>query len=251
MPEVAQPPFHSFSFTLIEDKKPRCAFRLRHLEDGMYELHVEKGSAANPISQFTRKVPLESAQRFKDNLQAAGAFGWDEKYGDVPGAPMLRWNVSTVFKEDVFTVASAGGSAVPVGFDALLEELYRMDFPRPDQPREAFGGAAGAAGTRGAAGTEGMFGQSGALGAAGALGSDLGVDFSQLSNLMGQNGLAGLDATEMLDLLSQARTNPQALQQRMREEFRHMPHDEQERMLDALAQSGLASRAWWERFLRG
>ena len=238
MSEIVPLPFHSFSFSLIEDKKPRCAFRLRHLEDDMYELHVEKGSAANPISQFTRKVPLESAQRFKDNLQTAGVFGWDENYGDVPGAAMMRWNVTTVFKEGVFTVASAGGSAVPSGFDALLEELYRLDFPRPDQPRESFGGSLGA-------------GATGALGQVGALGADLGIDFSQLANMMGQDGLEGLDSREMLDLLSQARANPQVLQQRMREEFRHMPPDEQERMLDALAQTGMASRAWWERFLRG
>ena len=65
------------------------------------------------------------------------------------------------------------------------------------------------------------------------------------------SGLEGLDASEMTRLLDEARTNPYALQQRMRDEFRHMPADEQERMLDALAASGMASRAWWERFLRG
>jgi hypothetical protein len=51
--------------------------------------------------------------------------------------------------------------------------------------------------------------------------------------------------------LEQARSDPYALQARMRDEFKHLPPDEQEKLLDALASAGGASRAWWERFLRG
>ena len=199
--------------------------------DVMYELHVEKGPATNPSMHFDRVVPLEVAKRFRDGLQAAGVFGWEESYGDATAPGTLRWNVKTVFKEGVFSVASSGGSDVPAGFDALLEELYRMDFPRPDEGRK----------------DPGAFDDVALRVRADALGAD----YSQLADMMKAGGLPGMDASEMARLLAEAQSNPQALQQRMRDEFRHLPRDEQERMLDALAASGMASRAWWERFLRG
>jgi hypothetical protein len=62
---------------------------------------------------------------------------------------------------------------------------------------------------------------------------------------------SGLDSSDMGSMLSEMHNNPAAFQQRMRDEFRHMPPDEQERMLDSLASTGIASRAWWERYLRG
>ena len=135
MPEEASYPFHSLSFTLIEGTKPRALFRMKRKENGMYELHVERGSAANPSSQFTREVPVATAQGLKDALQEIGVFAWDESYPDSPGAPARRWTLSTVFKKDVFSVSSKGGSDVPVGFEILLEELYKLDFPRPDASR--------------------------------------------------------------------------------------------------------------------
>ena len=228
MATVEQLPFESFSFTLLDNKRPRAAFRMAAAEDGMYELRVQKGSAANPSSQFTRLVPLQIAQRLKDSLQAIGVFGWDESYGDTTAPGSRRWTVSTVFKAGVFSVASSGGSDTPIGFESMLEELYRLDFPRPETPP-----ASSMSGSR----TSG--------------GEGLGVDYNQLADLMKGSGLEGLDASEMTRLLDEARTNPYALQQRMRDEFRHMPADEQERMLDALAASGMGSRGWWERFLRG
>ena len=220
----------------------------------MYELHVEKGSAANPVSQFTREVPADVARRLKDALQEVGVFGWAEQYGDAEGAESKRWTLSTVFKEGVFAVVSKGGSDVPAGFDRMLEELYRLDFPRPvdakgQRARTGVGSAIGAMGMRGFGGLS-----AGDLGAYSAAGSDGGVDFSRLAEMMGASNLPGFDPSQMGDMLSELQSlqgNPQALQQRMRDEFRHMSPDEQNRLLDALAASGMASRAWWERFLRG
>ena len=222
-------PFENFTFTLLDNKRPRLTFRMAVAEDGMYEIHVQKGSAANPVAQFTRLVPLEVAERLKDGLQDAGVFGWDESYGDATAPGTRRWTMAIVFKEGVFSIASSGGSDTPAGFDAMLEELYRLDFPRPDVPASS----------------------SGALGNMPYRGELPGVDYAQLADLMKGSGLEGLDASEMAKLFDEVRSNPYALQQRMREEFLHMSRDEQERMLDALASSGLASRAWWERFLRG
>lgn len=318
MPETA--PFHSFSFTLIEGRQPRALFRMRAADEGLYELHVEKGSAANPISKFTRTVPVEVAVRLRDSLQEIGVFSWEESYGDAASPGSRRWNVSTVFKEGVFSVASKGGSDVPAGFDQMLEELYKLDFPRPGG--KAAGAAAGNAGAAGSSGigspgltgragmadapgatgapgipgmsealramgsfgagglgglsagdlgaynamggAEGMFGALSSFGSArtkgvdaqaglgsGAGGGADGVDFSQLADMMKKGGVDGLDPSEMNRLLSDAQRNPQAIQQRMRDEFQHMPHEEQERMLDALASTGMATREWWERFLRG
>lgn len=261
MPETALP-FHSFTFTLIADRKPRAAFRMTAREGGMFELHVERGSASNPTSQFTREVPLEVAQRLKDALQELGVFGWDESYGDAKAPGSQRWSVNTVFKEGVFSVASKGGSDVPAGFDGLLEELYRLDFPRPDAVRSGaaasqrgvgLGTALNSMGSLGMGGIGGMsLGDMGAYGAAGKGGVG-GVDFSQLGELLGGAGeVPGMgDLGDFQQMFAEMQRNPQAMQQRMKDEFRHMSPDEQNRMLDALASTGMASRAWWERFLRG
>ena len=253
MPDVKAPPFHSFSFTLIDDRQPRCALRMRVSDADLYELHIEKGSAANPSMQFTRTVPTETAERLRDALQEIGVFGWDESYGDDPSRIARRWTVSTVFKEGVFTVVSRGGSAVPAGFDQLLDELYRLDFPRPNNPQS--GGAPRGVGS--AINSLGL----GSLGSIGGMSAgDIGaysttgnasIDPSRITDLFKGGDIPGLGDADMSDLLADIQRNPQALQQRMRDEFRHMSSDEQNRMLDALAATGMASRAWWERFLRG
>ena len=210
-------PFHSFTFTLVADRKPRAMLRLKALEGGMYELHVEKGSASNPTSQFTREVPLDVAQRFKDALQEIGVFGWDESYGDATAPGSRRWSVNTVFKEGVFSVASKGGSDAPAGFDAMLEELYRLDFPRPDARR---GGNAPSL-------QQGMSGMSQAA----------------LADMLG--------AGELREVIDQMQRNPQEMEKRMKDEFRRMSPDEQNRMIDMLVSSGMGSREFWERFFRG
>ena len=235
---VVQAPFELLSFTLLEGRLPRRCLRLKLQEDGMFELHVEKGAADRPLSQFSRAIPLERAQQLASRLQELGVFGWEESYGNVEGAPMLRWTFSCVFKTDVFAIASRGGSDVPSGFSALLEELYRLDFPRGEARP-----VAGAFSTP----------------AAGAM---QGVDFSKLSSLFAESGLEGLDLGSMgglegLDLgsmgalFSELQSNPALLQQRMRSEFAAMSPDQQQALLDVLASSGIASRAWWERWLRG
>ena len=245
-------PFQSLNFTLIEDKRPRAALRMTASEDDMYELHVEKGPASNPSSQFTRQIPRDSAQNLKDALQDAGVFGWEESYGNEAGRAPMRWTLAIVFKEGVFSLSSKGGNAVPAGFDQMLDEFYRLDFPRPQKTVRS-GSSAGSIGTAiNALGARGLGGLSaGDLGAYGAAGGAAGADFSQLADMMKAGGLPGMDGEDLSRLLADAQSNPAALQQRMREEFLHLPADEQERMLDMLASTGVASRAWWERFLRG
>ena len=87
-----------------------------------------------------------------------------------------------------------------------------------------------------------------------ALGRATGVDFSQVakafeqaSGEMGEHGAFG----DMGKLMEEARRDPQSFQRGMRDEFRRLPPDEQNRLLDALASTGIAPRSWWEAFLRG
>lgn len=244
-------PFHSFAFTLLQNKQPRTTLRMTTSEDGFYDLQVQKGSAANPSYQFTRKVPCEVAERLRDCLQRIGAFGWDESYGDAAAPGSRRWTMSVVFQEGVFSLESKGGSDAPTGFAELLEELYRLDFPRPAESRRAgetrgMGSAINALGMGGRGSIGGM--SAGDLGAYSSAGAS-GLDFSRMADSL-KGGLGGIDAREMQELLSQAQTNPQLMQQRMKEEFRHLSPEEQNRMLDALASTGMATREWWERFFR-
>ena len=214
MPETA-PPFHSLTFTLIADKRPRVAFRMKLLESGMYELHVERGSASNPTSQFTREVPVDVAQRLKDALQDIGVFGWDEAYGDTTAPGSRRWALNTVFKEGVFSVASKGGSDAPAGFDALLEELYRLDFPRPD--------AAGAPSSSGATGATPRRSL-----------QAFPTSIGDLAAYASKGDLGNLDMS--------------MLQQRMKDEVKRMGPAERKQMIDMLVQSGMGTREFWEDF---
>lgn len=223
-------PFHSFAFTLVENRRPRASLRLSAAEGG-YELHVQKGSAANPSSQFTRQVPVETAERLREALQEIGVFGWEEQYGDATAPGSRRWTMSAVLREGVFSVESKGGSDVPPGFDALLEELYRLDFPRPAAQRASGGRAARGIGSA--------------------------VNASGIGGLGGLGGIGGMSAADLSALAASGKFgdlgelgDPQELQQRMKDEFRHMPPDEQRQLIDALVQTGLGTRDFWERFFR-
>ena len=219
------PPFQSLAFTLVEEVRGRSLFRMSRQEDGTYELHVEQGSGGNPTVDFTRIVPQESAQRLKDGLQEAGVFGWEESYGSLDGFPVIRWNLNVVFKEGVFSFASHGGSDIPAGFDDMMEQYYRLDLPRKEEPST----------------------QTQPMGAF----SLPGMDFSKLSEMMPEGGMDGFALEEMQQVFTEAATNPAAFSERIRSEFRQMPPDEQNQLLDALSSTGLASRQWWENFFRG
>lgn len=225
-------PFEDLRFWMIRGSMPRESLSLSADGEGAFTLHVQKGSAANPTFQFTRTVPRETAARLNSALLAAGVAGWEESYGDVAGAPALRWGLSIVFKKDVFSQASRGGSATPAGFDMLLEELYRLDFPRPSAQSEK---------PKTALATSGLPEWE-------TLGRDLGLDLGglgldQLEDVLGSG--------ELEDLMRQTKGNPYLLQAKMREEFSRMSPYEQEQLLDRLTATGLASRAYWERWLRG
>ena len=211
MPEENALPFHSFAFTLIENRTPRRSLRLVAADDGLFELRVQKGSATNPSSHFERKVPLEVAEKLRDALQSIGVFNWEESYGDASAPGMRRWTVSTVFKEGVFSMESKGGSDVPPGFDEMLEELYRLDFPRPAAPK---------------ASTAPVVPRS----------------IGDLAAFASKEGLPGLGDLSNLD--------PASIQGRMKEEFRHMSPAEQNQLIDMLVQMGMGTRDYWERFFR-
>lgn len=237
-------PFHSLSFTMAQSKVGRSLFRMTEQEDGSYKLHVEKGSATNPQVSFTRALSAERAQSLKDALSAAGVFGWDEEYGDAAAPGQLKWRLDTVFKEGVFSTSSHGGSDVPAGFDDMLQQFYRLDFPRPKTPGEYGFSGADALASQGVGGASLMDALSGSADSA-----QLGQLLEGLRDAIGAQG--GLSPDDMERIMRDMRENPGAMQDRIREEFSAMPRDDQERLLDALAATGMASRAWWEQFFRG
>lgn len=252
MTEEKTLPFQSFTFTLVADRKPRTAFRMTAQDGGLYELHVERGPASNPLSQFTRKVPLEAAERLRDVMQEAGVFGWEEAYGDETAPGTRRWTLNVVFREGVFVVASKGGSDAPQGFEALLEGLYRLDFPRPEvaktqqppasSPGIGLGTALNSLGSLGFGNFGGMSaGDLGAYGAVGKGGSG-DFDFSKMGDMMGG---------DMQDMLADLQRDPEGMRQRMKDEFMHLSPSEQNQLIDALTSMGMGTRDFWIRFLRG
>jgi methionine synthase II (cobalamin-independent) len=72
-----------------------------------------------------------------------------------------------------------------------------------------------------------------------------------MQNLFGADGPNAYAFEQMQEALETMRTDPARFQQMMRDEFRALPVEQQEAFINALASTGMASRAWWERFLRG
>ena len=204
----------------------RRVLRMKHQPDsGDYEMHVESGVGATTETEFTRTVPRATAEKLRDALAAVDAFNWQAEYGDTRAPGTRRWNVSIVFEEGVFSVQSLGGSDVPDGFDDMLEALYQIDLPRPQQAQQI-----------GAPAVEGTMG------------------LPDLGDVMGAMPPGGFDTEllgQMQETLSMMQNNPAQFQAQMRQEFSMLPRQQQDAMLDMLAASGMATREWWERFLRG
>lgn len=221
-------PFQNLVFTLNDRANGRVLFQMTQLDEANFELHVEKGPAGQLSTNFTRTVPLKTAEALRDALAELGVFGWDEEYPDtlVPGSK--QWRLKIVFQEGVFTQESAGGSNVPEGFDGLLEELYQLDLPRP--------GADDAPGITASPAMPGFPGM-----------PDLGA-------FLGDSGEGAPDAAlwaEMQRAMADLQAHPEKFQQQIKEEFKMLPREQQDSMLDMLASTGMGSREWWERFLRG
>lgn len=219
-------PFQKLVFTCTDRANGRVLFSMKQLDVDSYELHAEKGPASQLIADFTRTVPRKTAESLRDALAEAGVFGWDETYPDNLAPGSRRWNLRIVFEEGVFTQEASGGSSVPDGFDALLEALYQLDLPRP--------GADDAPGiTAPAASFPGM--------------PDLGSLFAGAP----EGGPDTAMLSQMQQALAELQSNPGLFQQQLKEEFRSLPREQQDQMLDMLASTGMATRDWWERFLRG
>lgn len=194
--------------------------------------------------EFTRTMPEETARTLKNDLAALGVFRWDPDYHDEQAPGTGTWKLTIVFQQDVFTFEAKGQQSAPDRFGQFLETLYQLDFPRPeDAAAKPDEGPARASRPRGS-GIEGMRGD----------GSSNPFDASALFGAAGANPLGDMDAATM-ERMNQAfasmAQNPNAFMDSVRDEFRTLSPDEQRQLLDMLGTSGIQSRDWWERFLRG
>ena len=221
-------PFQKLIFSLTDRVNGRVLFRMEQQDDDTYEMHVEKGPATQLISDFTRIVPRKTAENLRDGLAELGVFGWDEVYADDLAPGSKQWRLKIVFQEGVYTQECAGGSSVPEGFGDLLELLYQLDLPRP--------GADDAPGITAAPSLLGMSGL---------------PDMSAFFAGAPEGGPDASFIAEMQQAMADLQAHPERFQQQLKEEFLSLPPDAQNSMLDMLASTGMGSRDWWERFLKG
>lgn len=219
-------PFQKLIFTLTDRANGRVLFQMTQRSEDEFDLHVEKGPTTQLVADFTRTVPLKTAENLRDALASLGVFGWDEEYADDVAPGSKRWSLKIVFQEGVYTQECSGGSNTPEGFDGLLEEFYQLDLPRP--------GADDAPGiTAKPAAFTGM------------------PDMSSLFAGAPEGGPDAAMIAEMQQAMAELQANPALFQQQIKEEFKMLPPEQQENMLDMLASTGFATREWWEQFLRG
>lgn len=226
---LSKPPFQSLSFSLTDKAIGRRVFRMKYqAETDDYHLHVESGISAESSEEFERTLSRRNADDLYQVLRDIDAFNWEAEYGDSTYPGSRRWNIYIVFQEDVFSVQSLGGSDVPAGFDTLLEAFYSLDLPRPATSAPGMAGAQGLSGSAGVPDLSSLFGAAGVPG-----------------------GPDPFAIEQMQEAFAEMQRNPEGFAQQMREEFRHLPREQQDMMLDMLASSGMATREWWERFFRG
>ena len=245
-----KPPFRALTFSFNDRAHGRMTVRAKYLDAEArsnatgpvrgfeYQLHVEAGPAERTTTDFTKGMGMATARTLIERLLDAGAFSWDESYPDDPQAGVARWMLGIVFEPDVFEIRSRGGSAYPQGFDAMMDALYDLGLPRPgsdDNARVGFSGI--------------PFGEA----------SVAGMPFNAQSMQglmkafegMAPGGMEGFDLSDLQRVMADLQSDPQRMQDMLRSEFRSMPAEQQNAMLDLLASTGIATRQWWEDFLRG
>lgn len=243
-------PFSALSFSFNDRAHGRMVVRMRYLDeearmqaqDGMrgcdYRLHVEAGPAERTTVDFTKGATLSQARTLVEKLLDAGVFSWDESYPDDSQSGTARWMLDVVFDPGVFEIHSRGGSAYPQGYDAMMEAFYELGLPRPGQDEPV--------GSRGFSGVP--FGEAAASNMP--FNAEAMQGFLKAFGDMGE-GVGGFDMADVQRIMADMQADPQRMQEMLRSEFLSMPADQQNAMIDLLASTGFASRAWWERFFRG
>lgn len=239
-------PFKALAFSFTDRAHGRMTVRMKHLAGeeapsaamgDPYLLHIEQGPAERTVVKFDKGASVEQASRLCTQLLEAGVFSWDESFPDDPTVGPSRWMLNIVLDPDVFEVHVRGGSMYPQGFDAMMEAFYELGLPRPEEQESRRRGFAGMP-ISGAAGA-GAFNPAAIQGL-----------FDQMQHMMGSSGAgAGLEEFQMV--MRDIQQNPQRMQEMMRSEFRNMPAEQRNALLDMLAATGLGSRDWWERFFLG
>lgn len=240
-------PFKALAFSFTDRAHGRMTVRMKHLEGeeapaaaagDPYLLHIEQGPAERTVVKFDKGASLDTASGLCTQLLEAGVFSWDETFPDDPTVGPSRWMLNIVLEPGVFEVHVRGGSMYPQGFDAMMEAFYGLGLPRPEEAgsqRQGFSGmpfaGAGGLGAFNPAALQGLF--------------------EQMQRMMDSSGAGGAGLEEFQTVMRDIQENPQRMQELMRSEFRSMPAEQRNAMLDMLAATGLATRDWWERFFLG
>ena len=240
-------PFKALAFSFTDRAHGRMTVRMKYVPeqdrkpengDDSYLVHIEQGPAERTVVKLDKGASVASASALCTQMLEAGVFSWDEVYGDDVTVGPSRWMLNMILEPDVFEVHVRGGSMYPCGFDAMMEGFYALGLPRPADlepskagfPSEGFG----------ALGAMGMFNPTAMQGM-----------MAQMQKMLGQPGAPDIDWEQMQMVMRDMQSDPARMQDLIRSEFRSMPADQRNAMLDMLASTGFGSRDWWERFFLG
>ena len=241
-------PFKALAFSFNDRAHGRMTVRMKYVPEqerspefgsDPYLLHVEQGPAERTTVKFDKGASVEKASALCTQMLEAGVFSWDESYPDDPTVGPSRWMLNMILEPGVFEVHVRGGSMFPMGFDAMMEGFYALGLPRPEDNEAPKMGLPGAAGM-GAMGGMNMFNPAAMQGLMG-----------QMQQMMNQPGAPQVNFEEMQMMMRDMQADPARMQELIRSEFRSMPAEQRNAMLDMLASTGFGTREWWERFLMG
>lgn len=240
-------PFKALAFSFTDRAHGRMNVRMKYLTEeersergttDSYMLHIEQGPAERTSVKFDKGASVDQASRLCAQLLEAGVFSWEENVPDDPTVAPSRWVLNIILEPGVFEVHSRGGSMYPQGFDAMMEAFYELGLPRPEEVQEARRGFGGMPFGEAAASMS-MFNPASMQGL-----------FRQMQQMSGQSGM-GFDFGDFQEVMRDMQENPQRMQEMIRSEFRSMPADQRNAMLDMLASTGFGTRDWWEKFFLG
>lgn len=125
-------PFYSLYIQFLRRGESATTTKITLIDNQNYLVEHSMRRGGRPVPLAKRQISWSRIAEFRDRCQEIGVFSWSGTYDkDVKDSDIMRWSFRLVFEENVFSIEAQGKSEVPSGFDELLEELYKLDLPRP------------------------------------------------------------------------------------------------------------------------